>query len=113
VICRMWRGWTKTENADAYDNYLQRELFPQVERELSPRGFRGFQLLRQARGNEVEFVTMLWFDSLAAVQSFAGEKYEVPVISQKAHSLLSRFAERAEHYELSGSNWQGPSTAPL
>jgi heme-degrading monooxygenase HmoA len=113
VICRMWRGWTKPEDADAYDDYLQRELFPQVERDLAPRGFRGFHLLRKANGQEVEFVTMLWFDSLAAVQSFAGETCETPVISPKAHSLLSRFAERAEHYELSGSNWQGLSGSPL
>jgi len=31
---------------------------------------------------------------------------EVPVISEKAHALLSRFAERAEHYEMSGSGGQ-------
>jgi len=107
LICRIWRGWTTPENSEAYDHYLKAELFPQVERELSSRGFRGFHLLRRAGTAETEFVTMLWFDSLAAVQSFAGTDYEVPVISQKAHSLLSRFAERAEHFELSSSDCQG------
>jgi heme-degrading monooxygenase HmoA len=84
-----------------------------VERELGRRGFRGFHVLRKTNGQKVEFLTMLWFDSLAAVQSFAGETCKTPVISQKAHSLLTRFVERAEHYELSGVNWQDPGGCPL
>jgi hypothetical protein len=59
MICRMWHGWTLPENADAYDSYLKNELFPRVEQELTPRGYRGFHLLRLERGSEVEFVTML------------------------------------------------------
>jgi heme-degrading monooxygenase HmoA len=102
MICRMWQGWTTPEKADAYDSYLQHELFPRVQRELGPRGYRGFQLLRMNRGSEVEFVTMLWFESLDNVKSFAGESYDKPVISEKAHSLLSRYAKRVDHYELSG-----------
>jgi len=27
MICRMWRGWTRPENADAYNHYLNNELF--------------------------------------------------------------------------------------
>jgi hypothetical protein len=78
----MWRGWTSSVNADAYDSYLQNELFPRVERELTRRGYRGFHLLRLDRGDEVEFVTMLWFDSIESVQSFSGTNYETPVISE-------------------------------
>jgi hypothetical protein len=106
VICRVWHGWTSVANADAYDDYLQQELFPQLQREQAAGGFRGFHLLRRANVNEVEFVTMLWFDSLQAVQSFAGESYEIPMISPKARSLLTRFADRTEHYELSGFRWR-------
>jgi heme-degrading monooxygenase HmoA len=102
MICRMWHGWTTQEKADAYDSYLQLELFPHVERDLGTLGYRGFHLLRMNRGSEVEFVTMLWFDSLDNVKAFAGENYTKPVISEKAQSLLSRYAERAEHYELRG-----------
>ncbi|HEX5425968.1 MAG TPA: hypothetical protein VFW94_20635 [Candidatus Acidoferrales bacterium] len=104
MICRMWRGWTLAANADAYDSYLKNELFPHVKGELGARGYRGFHLLRNDRGNEVEFVTMLWFDSLDAVKGFAGSRYETPVISEKAHKLLSHYSERCEHYDLSGFN---------
>jgi hypothetical protein len=105
MICRMWRGWTPIANAPAYDSYLRDELFPRVKQELAPRGYCGYQLLRLERGDEVEFVTLLWFDSLQAVQSFAGADYETPVISEKARKLLSRYADRCEHYDLSGSEW--------
>ena len=59
MICRMWRGWTENHNADAYATYLKEELFPRLETELRNHGYRGFQLLRLARENEGEFVTMV------------------------------------------------------
>ena len=110
MICRMWHGWTATTNADAYDTYLKSELFPRLERELSQRGYCGFQMLRMTEGTEVKFVTLVWFESLAAVRAFAGENYESPVITGKAQSLLSRYAERVAHYELSGVRWPGCSS---
>lgn len=105
MICRMWHGWTPPEAADAYDSYLKNELFPRVQRELAARGYRGFHVLRRDRGKEVEFVTLVWFDSLDAVRGFAGPNYEVPVISEKARRLLSHYDDRCEHYDLSGFDW--------
>jgi hypothetical protein len=104
MICRVWRGWTSAENADKYDDYLQNELFPRLAADLSSYGYRGYQLFRLARGNEFEFMTMLFFDSIDNVRSFAGENYEIPVIAPKAHALLTRAADRADHYQLRGSN---------
>jgi heme-degrading monooxygenase HmoA len=93
------------ENADVYDSYLKKELFPRLQRELTEHGYKGFHVLRLNRGTEVEFVTMVWFTSLQAVQSFAGDNYESPVISEKAHTLLSRYADRCDHYQLTGFHW--------
>jgi len=101
----MWHGWTRNANADGYDAYLKGELFPRLERELTEHGYLGFQVLRLAKESEVEFITLVWFDSVEAVRSFAGENYEKPVITEKARSLLSRYAERVEHYELSSFRW--------
>jgi len=101
----MWHGWTRNANADGYDAYLKGELFPRLERELTEHGYLGFQVLRLAKESEVEFITLVWFDSVEAVRSFAGDYYEEPVITEKARSLLSRYAERVEHYELSSFRW--------
>jgi hypothetical protein len=105
MICRMWKGFTARRNADAYESYLRSELFPGLQRELTQAGYRGFHLLRLDRDQEVEFVTLVWFRSLDAVRSFAGEAYDIPVISEKAAALLSHFAERCEHYDLRGFDW--------
>ena len=64
MICRMWKGWTARENADAYEDYLRNELFPRVAAELGGRGYEGHHVLRLERGGETEFVTMVWFASL-------------------------------------------------
>jgi hypothetical protein len=107
MICRVWHGWTSSKDADAYDSHLQNELFPRIKRELSAHGYLGFHLLRLGKGVEVEFVTLLWFESLNSVKDFAGENYATPVISEKAKFLLSHYADRVEHYELSGCSWLG------
>ena len=63
-------------------------------------GFKGIQLLRRQVGAEVEFVTIMLFDSLDAVRVFAGEDYEIAVVPEKARAILSRFDSRSQHYEV-------------
>jgi antibiotic biosynthesis monooxygenase (ABM) superfamily enzyme len=98
VITRLWRGWTTTDSADAYERFLLRELFPQM-REIP--GFRGADVLRCAGEGEVAFVTLTRFDSLAAIRAFAGDDYETPVLEPTARALLSRYDARAQHFETS------------
>jgi len=96
MISRLWHGWTTGKNADAYENLLRAEVLPGIHR---VRGFKGAHLLRRDVQNEVEFVTICWFDSLKAVKEFAGEDYEVAVVPPPARKLLSRFDARSAHYE--------------
>ena len=97
MIARVWRGWTEAADADAYERFLRTELFPEVAR-LD--GFGGAHILRRpAPDGEVEFVTVTLFDSLDAVRAFAGEDYETPVIDPEAQRLLSRYEDRAVHYD--------------
>jgi hypothetical protein len=97
MIGRIWHGWTSPENAEAYESLLEHEIFVGIQaRQIA--GFRGIQLLRRSLDTEVEFVTIMWFDSLEAVRAFAGDDYEVAVVPPKARALLSRFDERSQHY---------------
>ena len=103
MICRMWRGWASRKNAPAYRNYLTDELFPKLKQELAQHGYIGYDVLTQPLDSEVEFVTLVWFESLDGVKSFAGEDYEVPVISEKARGLLSRHDSRCAHLDVAAS----------
>nr|NIV37112.1 antibiotic biosynthesis monooxygenase [Anaerolineae bacterium] len=69
MISRIWHGWTLPGNADAYEALLRDEIFAGIQsRQI--RGFKGIQLLRRKTGEEVEFVTIMMFDSLDAVREF-------------------------------------------
>ena len=97
MIARVWHGWTRPENGDAYEAFLSGALLPALKNRVP--GFRGGYVLRRRRGTEDEFAVVTFFDSLDAVRAFAGKEYDVPVIEPEAARLLSRFDERAVHYE--------------
>lgn len=99
MIARIWHGWTTPSNADPYESLLREEVFVGIKNR-SIDGFRGIELLRLDLGDEVEFVTIMHFESIDAVRAFAGEAYEVAVVPPKARALLARFDERSRHYEV-------------
>ena len=98
MIMRIWRGWTTPDNADAYQRIVSSEVLPSIAwREIH--GYRGAYLLRREVAGEVEFVTMLQFDSLDALREFGGEDYEKAYVPPQAREVLSRFDETSAHYE--------------
>jgi antibiotic biosynthesis monooxygenase (ABM) superfamily enzyme len=99
MISRVWHGWTTPANADAYESLLRSEIFVGIRERRIP-GYRGIQLFRREAGAEVEFVTLMWFDSLDGVRAFAGPDHEVAVVPPAARALLSRFDARSQHYEV-------------
>jgi hypothetical protein len=99
VISRIWHGYTTPANADVYENLLKEEIFVGI-RGRKIEGFREIQLFRRNLGPEVEFVTVMWFDSLEAVRTFAGTDYEACVVPPQARAVLARFDERSQHYDV-------------
>lgn len=99
MIVRIWRGWTVPANAGAYEALLRGEIFPAIAARGIP-GYRGIELLRADGPEEVEFSTVMRFESLAAVVEFAGEDHERAHVPAAARALLARFDERSRHYEL-------------
>jgi heme-degrading monooxygenase HmoA len=99
MISRIWHGWTTPGKADAYEKLLKEEIFVGIQNRRI-RGFKNIQLLRREAGEEVEFVTIMLFDSLDAVREFAGQDYEAAVVPEETRAVLSRFDQRSQHYEL-------------
>jgi heme-degrading monooxygenase HmoA len=99
MISRTWHGYTHSGNADAYEALLRDEIITGIE-ERSIDGFREIQVFRRDLGDEVEFMTIMWFDSLHGVRAFAGDDHEASVVPPAARELLSRFDRRARHYEV-------------
>ena len=106
MISRIWHGWATPGNADKYEALLKEEIFVGIQARHI-RGFKGIQLLRREIGAEVEFVTIMLFDSLDAVRDFAGDDYEAAVVPGKARTILSHFDERSQHYEVRAERSSG------
>ena len=102
MIARSWHGRTTPENADAYERLLRTEIFPAISAK-GVGGYLGIELLRRPLGDEVEFVTVMRFDSWEAVKDFAGEDHEAAYVPAKARQVLSRFDDRSRHYEVRDS----------
>ena len=97
MIARVWRGYTKRDDADAYEAMLKPELLPGLGQAA---GYRGSYLLRRPAGEEVEFVTIILWASLDAIHAVAGPDAEKAVIPDDRKRLLCRYDERAAHYEI-------------
>ncbi|MBP1986795.1 antibiotic biosynthesis monooxygenase [Halolamina salifodinae] len=103
MIVRVWHGWTAPEDADAYEAFLTDEADGLLAT-MSGEGYLGYDLLRRAAGDEVEFVTQIRFADYGAVAEFAGENYEEAHIPATARELLSRWEDEAVHYEQRASD---------
>ena len=99
VIMRIWRGWTTPENADAYQRIVSGEVLPGIAARNVP-GYHGAYLLRRKAGDEVEFTTIMLFDSLDDVRAFGGENYEAAYVPPPARAVLARFDDPSAHHEV-------------
>ena len=98
AVKRVWHGWTTKENADKYRNLLHDEVFPEIETKNIP-GYQSIELLRRVLDDEVEFVTIMTFDSLQNVIDFQGEDYQRCYVPDAAKQVLKRWDQVSAHYE--------------
>lgn len=67
TIARIWRGRTRREAADDYETYnYEVGIRPLMATAL------GVQTLREDRGDETEFVTISYWESIEAMTRFTG-----------------------------------------
>jgi len=97
MISRIWHGWTARADADSYEHLLRTSVLPGIDGRID--GFAGAYVLRRDDGDEVEFVTVTFWDSYDAIRAFAGDDYEDAVLEPEAKQLLTRYYTRSEHYD--------------
>src|SRR5215472_5148495 len=97
MIARHWRGWTRPEDADAYESLLRESVLPHIHQ---LEGHCGGYVLRKDSPDESEFIVINFFDSIEGVKRFAGPDYQVAIFEPEARRLLSRIEPVAHHYEV-------------
>ena len=98
AIKRIWHGWTTNENADTYLEVLINKVIPSIKEKKIP-GYREIEVLRKDNGNEIEFITIITFDSIKNVIDFMGEDYTRAYVPDVAQAVLKRWDHRCSHYE--------------
>lgn len=104
MICRVWRGWTTPENAEAYQALLKGEIMPGI-RAQDISGLLAHQALRRSVStpegvDEVEHMTLIWFRRIEDVEGFVGPNYEKANMPSAAAAVLSRWDKAVVHYEV-------------
>ena len=99
MICRIWHGWTTTENSLLYEEIVRGEVIPSIEARRIP-GFLSIDLVRRPVPEGFEFATIMWFTDIESVKAFVGEDYELAHVPERARQVLSHFDASSTHYEV-------------
>jgi heme-degrading monooxygenase HmoA len=99
MISRHWKGIVKRGSADAYIAHLERETFPSLRR--LP-GFVDASILRRETDGGTEFQIVTVWQSLDAIQAFAGQDLTAAVVPDAAQRLLASYDRFVVHYEIVG-----------
>ncbi|HEV3293690.1 MAG TPA: hypothetical protein VG123_32320 [Streptosporangiaceae bacterium] len=78
---------------------MREQVIPGIEARRIP-GFRSIDLVRREGERNIEFMTLMWFDSLDAVKAFMGDDYEVAHVPAEAQAVLADFDKRSAHYQV-------------
>lgn len=95
LIARTWHCFTSKANAPRFEKIIRDEVIPSLAGGI--KGYKGIQVLEFEKGTEVEFTTIMFFDSIESVKAFAGENYTRAHIDPKLRPLFLRFDPVAQH----------------
>ncbi len=97
MIARIWRGAVRRDDGDAYARYMQDTGIAGYAGTL---GNRGVHMLRRDVGDRTEFVMYTLWESMEAVEAFAGADPEVAVFYPEDDRFLIARDEHVTHYEV-------------
>lgn len=97
MIARVWKGTTRTSQADAYLEYLKRTG---LEHCRNTPGNRGVSILRSVAGEEARFVFTSRWDSWDSIRAFAGPEPSKAVYYPEDREFLLSLEPNVEHFEV-------------
>jgi heme-degrading monooxygenase HmoA len=97
VIMRIWRGWTRPEDAEEYADYI---VGTGLAEYLATPGNRGAYLVSRADGDRREFLTISLWDNRDAIVDFAGHEIDRAVFYPEDDRYLIDREDTAQHFEV-------------
>ena len=97
MIARTWRGCTDAEDAASYHEYL---METGVRNCRNTPGNMGVYVLRRPVEAGVEFLFISLWDSMEAVQRFAGSDSEQGVFYPEDEAYLIEYDRHVKHFDV-------------
>jgi len=97
MIVRLWRGLARPQHAEEYLAHLRADTIPQLSR--IP-GFVAVEVLRREEPKGTEFLVATTWESLSAIERFAGADVTLAVVPDQVQRLMVEFDHRVRHYEV-------------
>ncbi|HYJ13429.1 MAG TPA: hypothetical protein VEW66_07550 [Thermomicrobiales bacterium] len=95
MIVRIWKGWTRPEDADAYSSYIRETGLAAY---AATPGNQGAHIATRQDGGLTEFLTISFWDSLDAIREFAGDDIENAVFYPEDDRFLVERETVVRHY---------------
>ena len=97
MIARIWKGRTLAAQADRYMDYLQATGVRDLK---ATEGNQGVYVLRRIEDGQAEFTFISLWDSLEAIQRFAGAEIDRAVYYPEDHEYLLALDPKVAHHEV-------------
>lgn len=100
TLVRIWRGWTRPQDAAEYERYLLRTGFVEY---TATEGNQGAYFTRRKVGDRTEFLLITLWDGWEAVRAFAGDDPERAVFYPEDDRFLVDRELTVTHHEVFAS----------
>jgi heme-degrading monooxygenase HmoA len=97
MIARLWSARTTKAQSTRYLEHFWQSVVPSL------RTFNGYvssSVLVRSHGDSVEILVTTVWQSLEAIDAFAGSDRETAVVASEAAALLTDYDRRVRHYEV-------------
>ena len=102
MIARIWRGWVRTEDRDAYVAYIEDTGMAEYRR--TPGNLAAHMLTRDLDDGRTEIVTLSFWESREVIVGFAGEDISRAVFYPEDDRYLVDRETTVTHYEVTGTD---------
>jgi heme-degrading monooxygenase HmoA len=99
MIARLWHGRVRSSKAESYRAFLNARAIPDYR---SVPGNISVHILERREGDVTHFMTLTLWESLAAIEAFAGSDIEKAKYYPEDAEFLLEFEPRVLHYEVVG-----------
>ena len=97
MIVRSWKARALAKNVEAYARHFSDSVLPGLR--CIP-GHKGAYVLKKNQGGSVELVVLTLWDTMDAIQTFAGKNANQAVVEPAAEAVLESFDRNVQHYEV-------------